>query len=218
MDNTITTCLVSTGWTCEATYLGALFLGAYLIGSIPFGYILTKLSGRGDIRDIGSGNIGATNVLRTGSKKLAIFTLLGDLLKGFIPVYVCIHYTLIDLDIIHSMMVCLLMGHLFPVWLKFNGGKGVATYAGLLLAYNPILGAIAVAAWLVTLKLSKISSLSALVSTLVILLLVLIQMPVQTYQSSKSLFIVMTLLIWWRHKDNIQRLIKGTESKVGKKD
>jgi glycerol-3-phosphate acyltransferase PlsY len=216
MDNTMTTCFMNTCWTCEAMNLGMFFLGAYLIGSIPFGYILTKLSGRGDIRNIGSGNIGATNVLRTGSKKLAIFTLLGDLLKGFIPVYFLMH-TLMDLDIIHSTMACLLIGHLFPVWLKFNGGKGVATYGGILLAYSPILGGIAVAVWLLTLKLSKISSLSALVSTLVIILLVLIQWPVPTYQSSKSLFVFLTLLIWWRHKDNIQRLIKGTEPKAGKK-
>lgn len=217
MDNPMTMCMLDTCWTCDALNLGMLFIGAYLIGSIPFGYILTKLSGRGDIRDIGSGNIGATNVLRTGSKKLAIFTLLGDLLKGFVPVYILMHYTLIDLDIIHSVIVCLLVGHLFPVWLKFNGGKGVATYAGILLAYSPLLGGIAIALWVLTLKLSKISSLSALVATLLVMISILIQWPVQTYQSSKSLFVFLTLLIWWRHKDNIQRLIKGTEPKVGKK-
>jgi len=132
-------------------------------------------------------------------------------------VFYFMHQPLVDLDLIHSVMLCILIGHLFPVWLKFNGGKGVATYAGILLAYSPLLGAIAIAVWILTLKLSKISSLSALVATLVVMILVLIQWPVATYYSSRSLFAVLTLLIWWRHKDNIQRLIKGEESRVGSK-
>ena len=195
---------------------------SYLIGSIPFGYILTKFSGRGDIRDIGSGNIGDTNVLRTGSKKLAIFTLLGDLLKGFIPVYCMMQYGgffcwgHLMVIIPGSIMVLVILGHMFPVWLKFKGGKGVATYAGALLALSPALGGIAMAIWLLTLLIFRYSSLAALVSTASIVPIVLFQFPIRTDGWPVFSCSIIAALIWWRHKDNIQRLLKGTEPKVGK--
>jgi glycerol-3-phosphate acyltransferase PlsY len=186
----------------------ALPLG-YLIGSIPFGLILTKLFGYGDIRKIGSGNIGATNVLRTGNKKLAALTLLCDSLKGALAVYF-----LSSPDFAKMQMgAFIVLGHCFPVWLKFKGGKGVATALGVLLAAVPYAGLTACLTWLVTAKITKISSLSALVALAIAPIITLI-----FYGTYAALICVLiTALIFYRHKDNIKRLLNGTEPKIGQK-
>jgi len=181
---------------------------AYLVGSIPFGLLLTKAAGKGDIRKIGSGNIGATNVLRTGSKKLALYTLLLDLLKGFAVVYFAKH-----LNLFFEASIAVMLGHLYPVWLKFKGGKGVATYAGVLLALSWPLGVQAIVAWIAFLALFHYSSLAALLASL----LVPFTIWLWHYPDILEVSIFLTTLIWIRHIDNIKRLIKGTEPQVGSK-
>jgi glycerol-3-phosphate acyltransferase PlsY len=187
----------------------ALGLG-YLLGSIPFGLILTKLAGHGDVRNIGSGNIGATNVLRTGNKKLAALTLILDALKGTAAVLIGARFGH-DAGILGGLGTFL--GHLFPVWLGFRGGKGVATYIGVLLGlYWP--GAIAFCVtWLLVAAITRYSSLAALVASAAVPLLLLwigeTKMAV--------LFLVFTVLLFWRHADNIGRLLRGEEGRVGAK-
>jgi glycerol-3-phosphate acyltransferase PlsY len=183
----------------------------YLLGSIPFGLILTKLGGYGDIRSIGSGNIGATNVLRTGNKKLAIATLLLDGMKGAVAIYIV---ALCGFEHPYITALFALLGHIFPVWLKFKGGKGVATGLGILLALSWPTGLAAVATWLITAFLSRISSLSALVAVSL--------SPVFAYLFSNDphlsmLCAVMAIIIIAKHHTNIKRLLKGEEPKIGKK-
>jgi acyl phosphate:glycerol-3-phosphate acyltransferase len=194
-----------------AKWLGYAFGLGYLLGSIPFGLVLTRAAGLGDVRKIGSGNIGATNVLRTGNKKLAAATLLLDGLKGTAAVLIANHY----FGIAPAMLAGLgaFLGHLFPVWLKFKGGKGVATYIGVVagLAWQ---GAIAFAlVWLAVAYLTRISSLSALVASLVtpVALLVL------GHPEIAGLAAVMSVLLLWTHRANIRRLLKGEEPKIGAK-
>jgi glycerol-3-phosphate acyltransferase PlsY len=182
----------------------------YLLGSIPFGLILTKLAGHGDLRDIGSGNIGATNVLRTGNKALAALTLLLDLFKGTAAVLIGSRLGQ-DAAILGGLGAFL--GHLFPVWLGFRGGKGVATYIGVLLGlYWP--GAIAFCAiWLLVALITRYSSLSALVASAAVPCLLFFiggtRIPV--------LFVIFTVLLYWRHADNIGRLLRGEEERIGTK-
>lgn len=182
----------------------------YLLGSIPFGLILTRMAGLGDVRKIGSGNIGATNVLRTGNKKLAVATLLLDALKGTVAAAIA---SLWGVEAGIAAGLAAFLGHLFPVWLGFKGGKGVATYIGVLLGLVPWMVLVFVAVWLAMAKISRYSSLSALVATAVI--------PVVLYVTGHEkvalLFAVMTLITWVKHRANIQRLIAGTESKIGEK-
>ena len=183
----------------------------YLLGSIPFGLVITRLAGQGDIREIGSGNIGATNVLRTGNKKLAALTLLADALKGTVAVLVAFHFAGQDFAVIAGLAAFL--GHLFPVWLKFNGGKGVATYIGILGGlFFPALLVFAVV-WLSVAFLSRYSSLAALLATLAT---PFVLRYFEAFQYSE-LFMLLTLLAWIKHHENIKRLFKGTESKIGKK-
>lgn len=221
---------------------------AYLLGSIPFGLILAKLFGFGDLRQIGSGNTGATNALRTGSKTLAILTLLFDMLKGSIliiclfvipkivfsdsfldvildapnvPEYVDLNGQIVNTntrlsDPYKSALLFglfAILGHCFPIWLKFKGGKGVATALGALLAAVPYAGLAAAGAWIATAFLFKISSLAALVAVGVA--------PIVTYfvygAAPATVCFLITLLVWFRHKDNIKRLIAGTEPKIGAK-
>jgi len=186
----------------------ALVLG-YLLGSIPFGLILTRLAGGGDIRAIGSGNIGATNVLRTGRKGLAAATLIGDMLKGTMAVIVAGYMAGPQAAMVAALGAFL--GHLFPVWLRFKGGKGVATYIGVLLGlFWP--GAVAFCAiWLATAVASRYSSLSALVASAVtpITLWWFGHLPLAL------LFLLLTALLWWKHRPNIERLLNGTEGKIG---
>ena len=191
-------------------YLMALAFG-YFLGSTPFGLILTKFAGMGDVRSIGSGNIGATNVLRTGSKKLAFFTLLGDLLKGTVPVVIAAQW---GLEAASLAGVGAFLGHLFPFWLKFKGGKGVATYLGVLLGlYWPAFVLFAFT-WLASAAITRYSSLSALIASAL--------MPFALFGFGEwqlaEIFAVLTALLWIKHKTNINRLINGTESKIGGKD
>ena len=191
-------------------YAAALGLG-YLLGSIPFGLIITRMAGLGDIRKIGSGNIGTTNVLRTGKKSLAAATLLGDALKGTVAVLLVSHFYGQEMAMVAGFGAFL--GHLFPVWLKFKGGKGVATYLGILLGLSWPVGVAFALIWIAVAYLSRYSSLSALTASLAspVLLVLLDQWQLA------ELFGVLTLMLWAKHHENITRLFKGQESKIGSK-
>ncbi|MBD9648377.1 glycerol-3-phosphate 1-O-acyltransferase PlsY [Ensifer sp. PDNC004] len=182
----------------------------YLLGAIPFGLILTRMAGLGDVRKIGSGNIGATNVLRTGNKKLAAATLLLDALKGSAAAFIASYWG-IEAGIAAGFAA--FIGHLYPVWLGFKGGKGVATYIGVLLGLAPLMVLAFAVIWLGMAKISRYSSLSALVATAII--------PVLLYAVGNEkvalLFAAMTVITWVKHRANIQRLLAGTESKIGDK-
>lgn len=188
-------------------FLSALFFG-YMLGSIPFGYLLTKFAGLGDVRSIGSGNIGATNVLRTGNKKIAALTLLGDALKGTVAVLLAWRYGQ-DIAILAGFGAFL--GHLFPVWLKFKGGKGVATFIGIALGLYWPAALIFLAVWLVMALIFRYSSLSALVASLGIILFCVLM---ERWQFAEFFFIL-SVILWAKHHENIGRLLKGTESKIG---
>jgi glycerol-3-phosphate acyltransferase PlsY len=183
----------------------------YLLGSVPFGLLLTRAAGLGDVRNIGSGNIGATNVLRTGNKGLAAATLLLDGLKGTAAVLVADHF----FGQVPAMLAGLgaFLGHIYPVWLKFRGGKGVATYIGVLLGLAWQGAAIFAIVWLAVAALSKISSLSALVASVV----VPVALALMGYSELALVAAIMTLLILWKHRANIRRLIAGDEPKIGAK-
>jgi acyl phosphate:glycerol-3-phosphate acyltransferase len=190
-------------------YVAALIFG-YLIGSIPFGLVLTRLAGTADLRSIGSGNIGATNVLRTGHKGLAAATLVCDVLKGTLAVLVMDWLWGRDHALIAGFGAFL--GHLFPVWLKFRGGKGVATYLGILIGVAPWPGAAAFAAiWVIVAALTRYSSLAALVASAAT--------PAVLWASddrqAAQLFVLLTVLVFVMHRTNIARLVSGTEGKIG---
>ncbi len=193
------------------TFLFLLFFLAYLLGSVPFGLLLTKLAGHGDIRAIGSGNIGATNVLRTGNKALAALTLFLDGAKGAAAVWLALA---LAPEMAAYAGLASLLGHMFPVWLRFKGGKGVATMMGLLLALSWPVGVFVMLIWLTVAFIMRISSLSALVSVG--------SAPVffTIYETGPALGVIllMVLLIFIKHADNITRLVNGTEPKIGQKD
>ncbi|WP_110031135.1 glycerol-3-phosphate 1-O-acyltransferase PlsY [Hoeflea marina] len=182
----------------------------YLLGSIPFGYLLTRWAGLGDVRSIGSGNIGATNVLRTGNKKLAAATLIADALKGTIAVLVAARFGP-DTAILAGFGA--FIGHLFPVWLKFKGGKGVATYLGVLIGLAPWVALAFVAVWIVTALVFRFSSLAALVAAVVVPAL----LWYLGWSQISQLFAVMSLITILKHHHNISRLLAGTESRIGAK-
>ncbi|MBX3487253.1 MAG: glycerol-3-phosphate 1-O-acyltransferase PlsY [Candidatus Paracaedibacteraceae bacterium] len=185
-----------------------IFAAAYILGAIPFGLILVRLAGKGDIRDVGSGNIGTTNVLRTGSKLLAIATLLADAGKGALVILLARHYGLSDLDVALAGFI-VVAAHIFPVWLMFKGGKGVATALGVYIAINPILGLMVLATWILVAKLFRISSLSALIALFMApIYTVIVTVPIE----STILCIALYVLICWTHRDNIRRILKGEES------
>jgi glycerol-3-phosphate acyltransferase PlsY len=189
--------------------LGALLLG-YLLGSIPFGVIFTRMAGLGDIRKVGSGNIGATNVLRTGRKGLAAATLVGDALKGTAAVLLAYAWRP-ELAAIAGLGAFL--GHLFPVWLRFRGGKGVATFIGILIGLKPLAALIFAAIWLGVAFATRYSSLSALVASATSpLVLWFLGEPKMAGVAG-----VLAVLLWWKHSENIQRLLAGTEGKIGQK-
>jgi glycerol-3-phosphate acyltransferase PlsY len=188
---------------------GALALG-YLLGSIPFGLLITRLAGTQDIRRIGSGNIGATNVLRTGRKGLAAATLLGDALKGTAAVLVAAALWGLDAALVAGLGAFL--GHLFPVWLRFRGGKGVATYIGLLLGLAWYAAVAFCAVWLAVAALTRYSSLSALAAAAAIPLM----LWVTGDRRAAALFLGLSVLLWFMHRENIRRLLAGTETKIGK--
>ena len=180
---------------------------SYLMGSIPFGLILTKIFLNKDIREIGSGNIGATNALRTGNKTIGYSTLVLDILKAVAPVvYVKIFYQ----DFLYIASLCAFLGHVFPIWLKFKGGKGVATYLGILFAINFYFGIIFIISWFVTFFISKFSSLSSLIgaASIPIYLLFLTQFDQVIF------FTIMFILIFFTHRENIKRLKNKEETKT----
>jgi glycerol-3-phosphate acyltransferase PlsY len=180
---------------------------SYIIGSIPFGFILTKIFLEQDIRKIGSGNIGATNALRTGNKTIGYSTLLLDILKAVITlIFLKIYYS----EYLFISALCIFLGHVFPIWLKFKGGKGVATYVGILLCINPFLGLIFVCVWFLIFSLTKFSSLSSILSTLSIPLYIFIFLNNQNI----IFFLIMFILIFFTHRENIKRLINKEESKT----
>ena len=180
---------------------------SYLMGSIPFGFILTKTFLKKDIREIGSGNIGATNALRTGNKLIGYATLILDVIKAVIPV---IYVKLNHPELIYISSLCAFLGHIFPVWLKFKGGKGIATYVGILFAINIFLGFIFCSSWLIIFLSSRYSSLSSLIGSLTI--------PVYIFfydQVSNIIFFgIMFILIFYTHRENIKRLKNKEESKT----
>ena len=180
---------------------------SYLMGSIPFGFILTKIFLKKDIRDIGSGNIGATNAIRTGNKIIGYTTLILDISKAIIPViYVKVNFP----ELIFIASLCAFLGHVFPVWLKFKGGKGIATYVGILFSINIFLGIIFIITWLIIFILTKYSSLSSIIGTISIPIYLLL-----TGQSSNVIFfITMFVLIFFTHRENIKRLKNKEESKT----
>ena len=182
-------------------------IASYIIGSVPFGLILTKIFLKKDIREIGSGNIGATNALRTGNKLIGYSTLLLDIAKAIIPViYVKINYP----DLIYIASLCAFLGHVFPIWLKFKGGKGVATYVGILFSINIILGLIFVVSWAFIFILFRYSSLSSIIGSLSVPIYILM-----TSQINDTIFFsIMFILIFFTHRENIKRLKNKEESKT----
>ena len=196
----------------EINFLFFIFI-SYLVGSIPFAYLLTKIFGYGDIRKIGSGNVGATNVLRTGKKSLAIIVLLLDIIKGFLPI------TIISLTFSNQIQfyeaVFLgsfsIIGHIFPIWLKFQGGKGVATYIGFILGINFTLAIICVLSWLIIAFIKKYSSLASILSLIII--------PISSFFLRYNLKItiiitILSILIIIKHYPNIKRLLSNSENKI----
>ena len=197
-------------WQLALPYLLAALVFGYLLGSIPFGLLLTRAAGLGDVRKIGSGNIGATNVLRTGNKKLAALTLLLDALKGTAAVLLAGQFGP-DQALVAGLGAFL--GHLFPVWLGFKGGKGVATYLGVLIAVAWQGALVFAVAWLVVAFVTRYSSLAALVAAVAV--------PVALYLlgfvQAAELFVLMSLIVFVKHRANIGRLLSGTESRIGAK-
>ena len=183
-------------------------VAGYLSGAVPFGLLLARMAGLGDVRDIGSGNIGATNVLRTGSKKVAAATLLADLAKGLVPVLLA--RFLAGETAAMAAGLGAFFGHLYPVWLKFKGGKGVATYLGVILGLNWVLFFVFALVWLSVAFIGKISSLAALCAVVAV--------AVVAYFSGDmahlGLLVVLAILIYFKHRENIARLVNGTESKI----
>jgi len=196
--------------SAELIYVG---FYSYILGTIPFGLILTKIFLKKDIRKIGSGNIGATNVLRTGSKPLGAATLIFDCLKGYASITLTIiffsNHTSDSYIIFFSALLCLL-GHIFPIWLKFKGGKGIAVYLGILFAISINLGLIFITSWIIILYLTKYSSLSSLISVLIIFLYssFLYNFNIIFY------FFIILIIVIYTHKENISRIIDNTENKT----
>lgn len=197
-----------------ASTLGVLLLG-YVLGSIPFGVILTRLGGAGDVRAIGSGNIGATNVLRTGRKGLAVATLLLDLAKGLLAVWIAASLSTGNEQLAGAGAM---LGHIYPVWLRFKGGKGVATFMGVALGldlttgFETWMGAIYAALWIGTILITRISSLGGLVAA--------VSVPVSAWAFGRPelvpLMAALALIVLWKHQENIRRLLRGEEPRVGR--
>ena len=183
----------------------------YLLGSIPFALILPKLFGQGDIRKIGSGNVGATNVLRTGNKYLAFGVLCLDVLKGLTP-FLLLNSFFDNIGLLHAILLChfAILGHIFPVWLKFKGGKGVATYIGFLFGINLFLGLSFIIVWTVIALISRYSSLSSIVASLIAPIYFFINS--NNYISTFLLYLFLIIIL--KHRENIKRLIKRTENKI----
>jgi acyl phosphate:glycerol-3-phosphate acyltransferase len=191
-------------------YMLAALVFGYLLGSIPFGLIFTRMAGLGDVRKIGSGNIGATNVLRTGRKGIAAATLLGDMLKGTAAVAIAALWGP-QFAIVAGLGA--FFGHLFPVWLGFKGGKGVATFIGVLIGLKLLAALAFVAIWLGLAFLTRYSSLSALIASAATpIVLWLLDEP-----KMAGVTVILVALLWWKHSENIKRLLAGTEGRIGQK-
>ena len=186
------------------------FLAGYLFGSIPFGFLIVHLNGKGDIREIGSGNIGATNVLRTGNKNIALITLFLDGLKAAIALLIFEYFYGVNHGLIAGAAA--LIGHCYPIWLKFRGGKGVATFFGFLLASSWVIAAITGSVWFVVAMISRMSSLAAILAAILTPLIAF------SFNESKLAVVssILAVIIVFRHSENIIRIVKGTESKFGK--
>ena len=198
-------------WSLALPYYAVALLFGYALGSIPFGLLLTRFAGGPDIRSLGSGNIGATNVLRTGRKGIAAATLLCDMLKGTVAVLVMNSLWGRDLAILAGMGA--MLGHVFPVWLRFRGGKGVATYLGILAALAWPAAVAFVVIWLTLAAMTRFSSVAALLASAAV--------PPTLWwatgdRQEAQVFLLLTLLVWFMHRGNIARLIAGTETKIGK--
>ncbi len=189
--------------------LGLVAIAAYLLGSIPFGMVIAKVMGLGNLRDIGSGNIGATNVLRTGNKPAAFLTLICDAGKGGVAVLVAQY--LCGNTAAQVAGLCAFLGHLYPIWLRFNGGKGVATFLGILLALNFFAGLAVCLTWLAAAVIGRISSLAALVSAAS----APVWLGLLGAQTAVALCVVLAVLVWIKHRSNIQRILSGQEPKIG---
>ncbi len=184
-----------------------IILISYLMGSIPFGLILTKTFLNKDIREIGSGNIGATNVLRAGNKIVGYLTLILDVLKAIIPIiYIKLNYP----DLIYVSSLSVFLGHVFSIWLKFKGGKGVATYVGILFCINYFLGVIFIISWLIIFFITKFSSLGSILASLIIPIYIFLNSD----YNNEYFFIIMFVLILFTHRENVKRLINKEESKT----
>ncbi len=185
-----------------------LIIASYISGSIPYGMIIIKILGYGDIRKIGSGNIGATNVLRTGNKIIAIAVLFFDIVKCFLPTYLVIYLYNHDVGLLCGLFC--IIGHIFPIWLNFKGGKGVACLFGFILAANPLFFLIILIIWLIVAYISKYSSLGSIISTVTMVFLFLI------YETNINIVIpvIISALILFKHKENIKRLITKKENKI----
>jgi glycerol-3-phosphate acyltransferase PlsY len=188
----------------ELAYVG---IYSYIVGTIPFGLLITKIFLNKDIREVGSGNIGATNVLRTGKKSLGIVTLLLDGLKAYVSVKITINFFP---DYVYLSALLCFLGHIFPIWLKFNGGKGIAVYLGVLFAFSFYLGFAFIFSWVIIFYLSKYSSLSSLVSALVIFLFSIV---LNNFNMSLFFFIIFIIVIY-THRENISRIKNKTENKT----
>ena len=180
---------------------------SYILGSIPFGLLLTKIFLKKDIRKIGSGNIGATNVLRTGKRSLGAGTLLLDALKAYASVLLTLNFSS---DYIYLSGLLCLLGHVFPIWLKFNGGKGIAVYLGILFAFSVYLAFVFIISWIIILYISKYSSLSSLISSMTVLLY---SITLNNFNMSFFLFMIFIIIIY-THRENISRIKEKTENKI----
>lgn len=200
----------SMNWSLAWPYFAAALAFGYLLGSIPFGMVLTRLTGGPDLRSIGSGNIGATNVLRTGNKKLAALTLVGDMLKGTVAVLIASYWGP------NTALLAALgafLGHLFPVWLGFRGGKGVATFLGCLIGLDWRIALAFAAIWLSVAFITRYSSLSALIAGAATPILLWLAGERQ----AAELFLILFILLLFMHRENIKRLFAGTEGRIGQK-
>ncbi|MEM6621315.1 MAG: glycerol-3-phosphate 1-O-acyltransferase PlsY [Pseudomonadota bacterium] len=199
---------VPMGWENALPWWGLAFGIGYLLGSVPFGIFVSRVFALGDLRSIGSGNIGATNVLRTGNKAAAALTLLADMAKGFLPVWWFLGWG----DIAgQAAGIGAVLGHCLPIWLWFRGGKGVATFIGVILALNPVAGAAVCATWLATALVSRFSSLAALLASLAA------PACLWLFDGPRAIICaaLLSIFIWARHHQNIRRLIAGEEPRIG---
>ncbi|MDZ4140950.1 MAG: glycerol-3-phosphate 1-O-acyltransferase PlsY [Methylotenera sp.] len=189
-------------------------IAAYLLGSIAFGILVSKVFGLPDPRTVGSGNPGATNVLRSGKKSAAVLTLLGDVLKGWLPVWLALQYDML-MWVVAYVGLAVFFGHLYPIFYKFKGGKGVATALGVMLALSPLLGLAAIVTWAVVFAIFRYSSLAAIVAA--VLAPVYAWFFLSAYKDYFITVLVMAVLLVWRHRSNIRNLLAGTEAGFGKK-